>query len=218
MRVDDAPYELAAVLDLDDLQQVLGRDDVAVRRLGGVADWHESRRRPAVRGIGVGDQQATGLVGHPSPAVIDNLLPQPLRQRSVKNRRGAEQGARATSARRLPVALVYQRFSASTDSSSRSRDQTFSDRYFQPPSASRATIVPDSICWAILPATAITPPDETPAKIPSVAVSSRRPSIASAVVTRNFPSSTDGSNTSGTYPSSSERRPCTCSPGIGSAA
>ena len=80
------------------------------------------------------------------------------------------------------------------------------------------SIVPLSICSAIRDATARTPPDETPAKMPSVAVSRRSASIDSAVVTRKRPSIALASKISGTKPSSSERRPWTISPGIGSAA
>ena len=61
-------------------------------------------------------------------------------------------------------------------------------------------------------------PEETPAKMPSSSSSLRVQTIASWLVTKIFRSSSERSMIGGMKPSSSERRPCTGSPCIGSAA
>ena len=92
------------------------------------------------------------------------------------------------------------------------------DRYFQPPSARSTTTDPPSISRATRTATATAAPHDSPAKMPSSWSSRRRPITASRLLTRNLSSRTDSSSTGGTNPSSSERSPCTFSPGSGSAA
>ena len=59
---------------------------------------------------------------------------------------------------------------------------------------------------------------ETPAKMPSSSSSLRVQTIASRLVTKILRSSSERSMIGGMKPSSSERRPCTGSPCIGSAA
>ena len=76
----------------------------------------------------------------------------------------------------------------------------------------------DAICCASRAAATSTAPHDGPPKIPSRSTRSRSAAIASRLLTRYFASSIDGSRISGTNPSSSERRPWTCSPGSGSAA
>ena len=61
-------------------------------------------------------------------------------------------------------------------------------------------------------------PVETPAKMPSSSSSFFVHTIASWLVTKIFRSSSERSMIGGMKPSSSERRPCTGSPCIGSAA
>ena len=75
-----------------------------------------------------------------------------------------------------------------------------------------------SIVCASRAAATSTAPHDGPAKMPSRKTRSRSAAIASRFETRYFASSSAGSKISGMKPSSSERRPWTCSPGSGSAA
>ena len=80
------------------------------------------------------------------------------------------------------------------------------------------TTLPSSISFAMRTAIEAIAPDETPAKMPSSSSSLRVQTIASRLVTKIFRSSRQRSMIGGMKPSSSERRPCTGSPCIGSAA
>src|SRR3954454_5275761 len=91
------------------------------------------------------------------------------------------------------------------------------DRYFQPSSQTMNTTSPSSSSLAMRTAIEAIAPDETPAKMPSSSSSFRVHTIASWLVTKIFRSSSDRSMIGGMKPSSSERRPCTGSPCIGSA-
>src|SRR6266516_27504 len=108
--------------------------------------------------------------------------------------------------------------SNSPSSSRRLRVHRSSLRYFQPPSARMATILPCSMLSAIRRAACRDAPQEGPAKIPSWSLSWRVRRIESIAETRILPSSSVLSNMGGTKPSCRLRRPCTASPCIGSAA
>src|SRR5919108_1277859 len=112
----------------------------------------------------------------------------------------------------------YHQTACSIACSTSSASQSGADRYFQPPSARIATTTPSSSSSARRRATCRTPPDETPAKIPSASSSARIPATDSAFDTSTFRSSRETSRIGGTYPSSSDRSPITGSPGSGSAA
>ena len=92
------------------------------------------------------------------------------------------------------------------------------EKYLEPSSATRKTTFPSSSSFAIRTATRAIAPEETPANSPSSSSSLRVNTIASRLVTKILRSSSDRSMIGGMKPSSSERRPCTCSPCIGSAA
>src|ERR1044072_765462 len=79
------------------------------------------------------------------------------------------------------------------------------------------TTLPSSSSPAIRTAIEAIAPDDTPAKIPSSSASRRVQTMASWLVTKIFRSSSERSMIGGMKPSSSERRPCTGSPCIGSA-
>src|SRR5436190_1876628 len=97
--------------------------------------------------------------------------------------------------------------------------QNGAERYFQPPSArTQATVEPSGSSSAIRRATWTTAPDETPAKIPSRSRSARTAITDDWFETSSLRSSCETSRIGGTYPSSSDRRPITGSPGSGSAA
>src|SRR5207253_3821178 len=87
---------------------------------------------------------------------------------------------------------------AASSSSSAADSQKPAERYFQPASASTATIVPSSSSAASFRATWMTAPDETPAKTPSARSSSRREATASSFETSTFRSSCETSRTGGT--------------------
>src|ERR1700693_4875264 len=92
------------------------------------------------------------------------------------------------------------------------------ERYFQPSSATTKTTLPSSSSPAIRTAMLAMAPLETPAKRDSSSSSLRVQTIASWLVTKIFRSSSPRSMIGGMKPSSSERKPCTGSPCIGSAA
>src|SRR5918994_834029 len=197
MGVEDRHQVLPRVLDAEyDPHEVFGVDGVHVRAGVCVAG--------RVVGTGHAIRQGTGeetarLVGDLGAGVGNELL----RKRS----RDPE-----------PAAHHSSEPSSSSSSSSRSRVHRSAERYFHPPSARSTTTVPPSISPATRTATAIAAPHDRPAKMPSSASRRRTPITASRLVTRTLSSSTDSSSTGGTNPSSSDRRPWTCSPGIGSAA
>src|SRR5918999_1483619 len=112
----------------------------------------------------------------------------------------------------------YHQTACSIARSTSSASHSGAERYFQPASARTATTTPSSTSSAKRRATWRTPPEETPAKIPSLSRRARIPATASAFETSSFRSSCSTSRIGGTYPSSSDRRPRTGSPGIGSAA
>src|SRR3970282_2242906 len=93
--------------------------------------------------------------------------------------------------------------------------QRLVERYFQPPSARRATTLPLSIRAATRWAVRNTAPDEMPAKMPSLSMSSFTAANEERESTTMRPSSSDSSRTGGMNPSSSERSPWTRSPGWG---
>src|SRR4029078_12825697 len=167
-----------------------------------------------------------GRVGR-LPTSVDRRIGEDLGEpRGVAGRGGAQvdqppvEGHAGVAERRRAAGAHHQLTppSRSASISSRSRVKVPALRYFQPPSGSSATIVPDVIRWASRAAATSTAPQNGPPKIPSRSTRSRSAAIASALLTRYFASSIDGSRISGTNPSSSERRPWTPSPGSGSAA
>src|SRR6266851_4008555 len=84
----------------------------------------------------------------------------------------------------------YHHSVRSIDSSTSSARQNSAERYFQPPSASTATMVePSGSSSAILRATCTTAPAETPAKIPSRSSSACTAATDSAFETRILRSS-----------------------------
>src|SRR4029450_9971763 len=111
----------------------------------------------------------------------------------------------------------YHQTAFSIARSTSSASQSGADRYFQPPSANTVTTTPSSSSSASRRATWITPPEETPAKIPSSSRSARMPATASALDTSSFRSSWETSRIGGTCRCSSGRRPWSGAAGGGGA-
>src|SRR5207244_11963719 len=99
---------------------------------------------------------------------------------------------------RADLGWDHHQTALSSSSASAPVSQKPAERYFQPPSASTATTTPSSRSAASLRATWTTAPEETPAKMPSRAKSSRSPATDSAFETSSLRSSFETSRIGGT--------------------
>src|SRR3954451_1114032 len=106
-------------------------------------------------------------------------------------------GLRVLDERAAHLVGDYHQLPASIDRSTSSAAQKSAERYFQPPSGRMQTTVPLSSSPASFRATWTIAPDETPAKIPSLSTSARRPATESAFETRIFRSSFPASRIGG---------------------
>src|SRR4051794_29153481 len=205
--MDDAPEDLIGVVDRDgEPVEVFGMDLIPIRRRRRVSRRLEPQGSPTERRWPLADDQAAGLVRDPRPGMVDHRL---------------QHGRRDGSRRRPGVDRAHHQLtppSSASRISSKSVVYVPAERYFQPPSGSRATIVPERILRASRAAATRTAPHDGPPKMPSRKTSSRRAVSESMFDTRYFASSRSGSRISGMNPSSRERSPWTFSPGSGSAA
>src|SRR3954447_6594796 len=174
------------------------------------------------------------VLGKPDLGIVELQLEAVRRRRGVVARlvalrlAVAEQDETASFVRHLALGVRDERFAhvggnhhqtvRSIACSTSSFSQKSAERYFQPASARIATTTPSSSSSASFRATCPTAPADTPAKMPSSSSSRRTSCTDSSFVTSTLRSSFETSRIGGTYPSSSERRPMTGSPGSGSAA
>src|SRR6188508_3893572 len=205
--MDDAPEDLVGIVGRDGKPvEVLGMDLIAVRRRRRIPRRLEAQRAPTRSGWAFPDDQPARLVRDLGAGMVDHRL---------DDGRG-DGGRRGTWVDRAHHQLTPP--SRASRMSSKSVVYVPAERYFQPPSGSSATMVPERILRASRAAATSTAPHDGPPKMPSRKTSSRSAVSASMFDTRYLASSRSGSRTSGMKPSSSDRSPCTPSPGSGSAA